>query len=151
MTLPSGSMLYTQGQGTRPENVEIPIISNRSPAASDKKYPIGKRWINNVAQQEYCLTSFSYLQNILIPTWTLLSSSVTQIVAAGLTPNMVSGVVTVASPSCTTSSIITFSAAVLSVAHGNVSVTPLNGSFTLTSANTSDTSSFYYILVNPLN
>lgn len=148
MTFPSGSMLYTQGQGSRPENVEIPIISNRSPAASDKKYPIGKRWINNVVQQEYCLTSFSYSGSILIPTWTLLSSSVTQIVAAGLTPNMVAGVVTVTSPSCTTSSVITFSAAVLSIAHGNVSVSPHVGNFTLTSANTSDTSSFYYILVN---
>jgi hypothetical protein len=149
MTFPSGSMLYTQGQGSRPENVEIPIVTNRSPGPSDKKYPIGKRWINNVLQQEYCLTSFSYSGSTLIPTWTLLSSSATQIVSAGLTPNMVAGVVTVIDGACTDTSIITFSAAYLSPNHGNVSVAPETGNFYLTSSNSNDTSSFYYIILSP--
>ncbi len=149
MTIQSGVMLYTQGQGSSPENVQIPIVMNRAPLPTDKRYPIGKRWIDSTGQLEYCLTSFSYSGNILVPTWTVLSSSASQILAAGVTPNMVAGSVNVTVSSMTSTSIVMFSAANLSASNGQVSVAPHSGNFTLTSVNTSETSNFYYMVLNP--
>lgn len=76
MTTPTPANLYTQGYGSRPENVEIPVYSTRAPLVSDVKYPLGKRWINSSANTEYTLTSFQSTQGILAATWTLLTSSV---------------------------------------------------------------------------
>jgi hypothetical protein len=44
-----GANLYTAGFGSRPENVEVPHIDTRAPAASDVNYPVGKSWINKSA------------------------------------------------------------------------------------------------------
>jgi hypothetical protein len=73
MTIQPGAMLYTQGFGSRPENVEVPHIENRAPTASDYNYPIGKRWVNRgVASYELIdLTSFN---GITTANWNLLAS-----------------------------------------------------------------------------
>ena len=49
MTIQPGAMLYTQSFGSRPEGVEVPVIQTRPPVGTDVKYPVGKRWIDSVA------------------------------------------------------------------------------------------------------
>lgn len=68
MTQP-GAMLYTQGFGSRPENVEVPHIDVRAPATTDVNYPTGKTWIDQVANAAYTLTSISSLGGTLSATW----------------------------------------------------------------------------------
>jgi hypothetical protein len=76
MTFQNGAMLYTQGFGSRPENVEIPHLDTRAPTSSDVNgYPIGKRWINTATNTEYVLTSTTSSMNVTTPTWTLLGTN----------------------------------------------------------------------------
>jgi hypothetical protein len=70
MTTQPGANLYTQGFGSRPENVEVPVISTVAPAPSDVNYPIGKRWINRLTNIEYTLTSQSTQGGVLSSVWT---------------------------------------------------------------------------------
>lgn len=70
-----GAMLYTQGFGSRPENVEVPVIMSRNPASTDVAYPVGKRWVNTVAGSEYTLTSLSSVGGTLSATWALLGGA----------------------------------------------------------------------------
>jgi hypothetical protein len=76
MTFQPGAILYTQGFGSRPENVEVPHIDNRAPSIMDVNfYPIGKRWINITANTEYTLTSFTSSQGVVSAVWTLLGTN----------------------------------------------------------------------------
>jgi hypothetical protein len=74
MTIQPGANVYTQGFGSRPENVEVPHIDLRAPAVTDVLYPIGKRWINTVASTEYSLTSFSSALGVVTANWSLLGT-----------------------------------------------------------------------------
>lgn len=69
MTVQPGANLYTQGFGSYPENVEIPIVSQVDPTTSNVNYPIGKRWINTVANTNWVLTSITAFNGVLTPTW----------------------------------------------------------------------------------
>src|SRR6185503_7414596 len=69
MTFQPGAMLYTQGFGSRPENVEVPTIQTRAPTSQDVNFPIGKRWIDTVGNDEYVLTSQSSVGGVLISNW----------------------------------------------------------------------------------
>lgn len=75
MTISTGASLYTVAFGSRPEQVEIPVVAKVSPSATNVAYPIGKRWVNTVANTEYCLTSMSATAGQLTATWSLLGSS----------------------------------------------------------------------------
>jgi hypothetical protein len=72
MSIPTGAVFYSQGQGSVPENVEIPVYSQRNPSPIDVRYPVGKRWINQVANLEWVLTSFSSSAGTTLATWTNL-------------------------------------------------------------------------------
>jgi hypothetical protein len=61
--------LYTQGFGSRPESVEVPVIETRAPTPGDVNYPIGKRWIDRLTNVEYTLTSQSTAGGVLTSTW----------------------------------------------------------------------------------
>lgn len=74
MTIQPGAMLYTQGFGSRPENVEVPHIENRTPAATDNIYPLGKRWIYPNSNIEYTLTSYTVSNGVLSANWTELGT-----------------------------------------------------------------------------
>lgn len=87
MTYPTSSNLYSQGGGTKPESVEVPFVTNRSPFASDNLYPLGKKWVNHLENQTYTLTSFTNLQGNLLANWTIeggggSSSTVNSLLAA---------------------------------------------------------------------
>ncbi len=71
MTIQPGATVYTQGFGSRPENVEVPHIEGRDPTAADTNYPIGKRWINNVGNTVHTLTSLLISQGTPSATWTV--------------------------------------------------------------------------------
>lgn len=149
MTVAVGAQVYTQGFGSRPENIEIPIYSPAAPGAQMTKYPLGKRCITPGG--EYVLTSFTSTAGVLAAVWTLLGGdgSPFNIEAAGLTVPMVSGSVTVTDPNITTSSIIIYSAQIASPNAGVWSInSQSNGSFQIGSTNTTETSTFYYLVVN---
>lgn len=71
MTFQPGANLYTQGFGSRPEAVEVPHIDVRAPAAQDILYPIGKRWVNSLANVSYVLTSLSSSGGVTSATWAI--------------------------------------------------------------------------------
>lgn len=75
MTIQPGANLYTQGFGSRPEGVEVPHIESRPPTASDNNYDIGKRWVDTAGGIEYCLTSFTYVNNIKSANWAFLGAA----------------------------------------------------------------------------
>jgi len=45
MTFQPGANLYTQGFGSRAENIEVPHLDVRAPTTTDINYPIGKWWL----------------------------------------------------------------------------------------------------------
>ena len=69
MTIQPGAMLYTQGFGSRPENVEVPHIEARAPTSSDVNYPLGKVWVDTLDQAAYTLVALSTTTGITTATW----------------------------------------------------------------------------------
>src|ERR1700692_386842 len=70
-----GAMLYSQGFGSRPENVETPHVDVRPPTANDVGYPIGKRWIDTVITlAEYTLVAQTSIGGVLVSNWALLGN-----------------------------------------------------------------------------
>jgi hypothetical protein len=78
MTQP-GAVINTQGFGNRPENVEVPFIATYDPSSTDNIYPVGKRWVNTVANDEWVLTSFSSTSGILSANWLNVGGGASQI------------------------------------------------------------------------
>lgn len=74
MTIQPGANLYTIAFGSRPENVEVPFITNRAPTTSDVGFPLGKRWvyINNA---EYTLTGITASNGLYTANWALLGTN----------------------------------------------------------------------------
>lgn len=70
MPFQPGANLYGVGIGSRPENVEVPHIDTRAPAATDFLYPLGKHWINTASDTEYTLTSLHTVLGVTTATWT---------------------------------------------------------------------------------
>jgi hypothetical protein len=93
MTIQPGAAVYTQSFGTRPENVEVPVISTVAPNVNNYKYPIGKRWIDTVTNTEYVFTSLSTIGGVASATWTLLGA------AAGALNTLSDGSSTLVTPS----------------------------------------------------
>jgi hypothetical protein len=69
-----GAMLYTQGFGSRPENVEIPTIQDRIPSLYDVNYPLGKVWIYPAGKACYILTTLTASQGSVTANWQILGS-----------------------------------------------------------------------------
>ena len=106
MTQP-GAMLYTQGFGSRPENVEVPVIVDRIPSSYDVNYPVGKVWVYPNGNACYILTSLSSSQGIVSANWQVLGSptaAVQQLTGDTGTAIPSSGSITVAGGSNLTSS-----------------------------------------------
>lgn len=103
MTTQPGSALYAQSTGIRYQDVEIPIIATRDPAATDVQYPIGKRWINSETDTEFALTSQTALGGYVSSVWTALGGTGVAIsdvdgTANQITSTVVSGVATLSIP-----------------------------------------------------
>lgn len=75
MTIQPGANVYTQGFGSRPENVEVPHFDTRAPKSTDVNYPQGKRWVVTTANSEYVLTSFTTSNGVTSANWTILGSA----------------------------------------------------------------------------
>ena len=69
MTVQPGANLYTQGFGSYPENVEIPVITNVDPGPNNVRYPIGKRWVNQTLNNSWVLTSITAFNGTLTANW----------------------------------------------------------------------------------
>lgn len=75
MSFQPGANLYGVAIGSRPENVEVPHIDVRAPSIHDILYPIGKRWIDQVAQTEYVLMAISSVTGVSEAQWALLGGT----------------------------------------------------------------------------
>lgn len=109
MTIPSGSVLYSQGRGSVPETIEIPVYTNRSPTIYDVRYPLGKRWINQSSNTEFVLTSFSSSQGATSANWTAFQAA-----ALG------NGQITQLIPNTGTSPVVPVNGAVSILGDGNI-------------------------------
>lgn len=88
MSFQPGAMLYTQGFGSRPENVEVPHIDVRAPTSQDYLYPIGKNWIwqgNGIWQ----LNNLSTVSGVTTATWIELASGLGDVLSVNGTANQV--------------------------------------------------------------
>lgn len=100
MSFQPGAVVYTQSFGSRPENVEVPHIEGRNPAPTDFNYPVGKKWVNDIANTTFELTSLSSLGGILVANWVAAaggSSGITSVVGTANQVNVstVAGVATI--------------------------------------------------------
>jgi hypothetical protein len=74
MTFQPGANVYTQGFGSRPENVEFPHIDVRAPASTDTNYPVGKKWVyTNTAVYE--LLGFTTSNGVTSANWVEFAGS----------------------------------------------------------------------------
>jgi len=72
MSFQPGANLYTQGFGSRPENVEVPHVDVRDPNSTDVLYPLAKRWLNRLTATEWVLGSFTSTAGVLTANWIIL-------------------------------------------------------------------------------
>lgn len=72
-----GANLYTQGFGSRPENVEVPHYDSRAPTAQDILYPIGKQWVWSSNQQIWELVQITSAQGVTSAVWVQLTNQST--------------------------------------------------------------------------
>lgn len=101
MSFQPGANLYTQGFGSRPENVEIPHVDTRSPNTRDINYPIGKWWLNKGASLWYLISLSSGTTGTTANWVEVLTSSFGTNTASGTTSatlNGRSGIVTITTP-----------------------------------------------------
>lgn len=141
-----GQNLYGVGVGCYPESVEVPFYSNVAPSTTNTLFPIGKRWIQ-IGVAEYTLLSLSSAGGTLTANWALTTSTASVGVTGAMSGDP--GAVTVTSTAITTSSIILYARATGGGTLGNVEIsTQTTGSFTLTSSSTTETSTFYYQIIN---
>lgn len=145
MSLPVSAMLYTQGFGSKPEI--LPFYSLAAPAPTNINFPLSQRWITLNA--EYVLTSFTSFNGQTTANWTFLGNSGMDVALAGVTPSMVSGVVTISSPLILSSSILLYSTHIPSSTSGFYTSSVTTGAFTITSSTTLETSNFFYMVINP--
>jgi hypothetical protein len=143
----AGAVLYTQGVGSKPQNVEVPFYSNRAPNPVDMNYPIGKRWINSALNLEYVLTSKSSFTGSTLANWVTVTPEAFYISAVGVA-TLVDGTVTVANTYCLSTSNIILTNDTL-VNQNLLKVYDItNGSFTIASFGGTDGSTVSYMIVN---
>lgn len=148
MTIVSGSNIYTQGFGSKPQTVEVPHVDTRNPTVDDIGYVIGKRWINTSLNQVFSLTSISQSGLDNYANWTSL------LPAFSITGD---GIVIASSPStvvmnegCHANSIIIFFLRQGGSGFGSVhSSSVMEGQFTFTTSFGSGPPNFNYIIVTP--
>lgn len=119
MTFQPGAMLYTQGFGSRPENVEVPHYDVRAPTAQDVNYPIGKSWLF-VGNSVWILLSLSSVGGTISANWIELSTSAGSVLSVTGTANQITAV--------TTAGAVTLSIPATFIAPGSIaSTTTLTG------------------------
>lgn len=74
MSFQPGAMVYTQGFGSRPENVEVPHYDSRIPTTTDINYPIGKWWLY-VGHSLWYLLNLSTSNGVTSANWIQVSDS----------------------------------------------------------------------------
>lgn len=102
-----GAMLYTAGFGSRPENVEVPVIQNRAPATTDSNYSVGKNWIDSTNNAAYVLTSLYSSAGVISANWQQTGAATGAVASVVGTTNQItvvtsSNVATVSLPSAVT-------------------------------------------------
>ena len=82
-----GSMNYTQGFGSSPNSVAFPHLDVRAPSVRDfnLQWTIGKRWVDQVGNAEYVLTSQTTTNGLTSATWTLLGAGTNGTFAGSVT------------------------------------------------------------------
>lgn len=73
MTQPIINSNYGVFTGTTTNDIAVPVFSDRNPTIYDSKYLQGKRWINEIANSTFELTSFYTQNGLLFANWTSTS------------------------------------------------------------------------------
>lgn len=73
MSFQPGANLYTQGFGSKSENVEVPHIEKRNPSPTDINYPVGKTWLNTVSATQFILYGFTSANGVTSANWDTVS------------------------------------------------------------------------------
>jgi len=137
-----GANVYTQGFGSRPENVEVPHYDVRAPTTTDVNYPLGKWWLY-VGNSLWYLLSLSSAGGSLSANWIQIASASGDILSVIGTANQITaattaGIVTLSTPTTfiapgSIASTTTITAATgLTVTFGNITAT--NGNLVLGTA-----------------
>lgn len=144
MSISTPAPLYTQGFGTKFENVEVPVVSSINPTSAMINYPIGKHWINQLTNMVYELTSFNSAGGTFSANW------ITAVPATGTSAAMILGTTTVLSSAVTATSKIVLSVATPGGTQGFLSVgTIVPGvSFVINSDSALDTSTVSWVIFN---
>jgi len=74
MTFQPGANLYTQGFGSRPENLEVPEIQARAPTSLDVR-SVGKFWVDTSAGSAYVCSSQTSSPTGTASTWVFLGAA----------------------------------------------------------------------------
>lgn len=74
MTISNTASNYSVAFGTSSDAVAVPVISRVDPTIYNVQYPIGKRWINELANNEWALTSFSTIGGTYTANWQISAS-----------------------------------------------------------------------------
>lgn len=140
MTIQPGANVYTQGFGSRPENVEVPHIDARAPASTDINYPLGKRWIFT-GNAVYELIGFTTSNGVTSATWVESaggSGSVAQLTGDTGTATPAAGSIKIAGTANEITTAASGSTVTLSVPSSFVapgSITATSGAITATNGN----------------
>lgn len=100
MTFQPGANLYGVGVGSRPENIEVPHLDVRAPAATDVNYPVGKWWLW-VGNSLWYLLNQTSITGLTQSNWILISSgNIISVLptANEISVNTISGVATLSIP-----------------------------------------------------
>jgi hypothetical protein len=123
-----GANLYTQGFGSRPENIEVPHYDVRVPSSSDILFPLGKWWLYPGNSLWYLLSQSS-MNGQLVSNWVQIAggggSGVNNVNGSnGVTASPTSGNVIVSGVNATTSTVgvASFNSLDFTVSGGQVSL-----------------------------
>jgi hypothetical protein len=109
-----GANVYTQGFGSRPENVEVPHYDVRAPTTTDVNYPLGKWWLY-VGNSLWYLLSLSSAGGSLSANWIQIASASGDILSVIGTANQITA--------ATTAGIVTLSTPTTFIAPGSIAST----------------------------
>lgn len=146
MSIQSPNSFYAPNVGVGYENVEVPFVDVRAPSVYDYRFPIGKRWIDQVGQVVYTLVAVNSIGGEMQAIWSAQQTLYTGTATLSL------GTATVTTSAVTANSLIFLTVATLGTVTAPqamyISAKVAGTSFTITSADATDTSVVNYLIIN---
>jgi len=74
MTIANTANNYSVAFGTSSDSVAVPFITTVDPTSYNTAFPVGKRWINQISNNEWALTSYSSQTGTVLAHWQISAS-----------------------------------------------------------------------------